>query len=304
MRKYGHELNSGSIFRILRRTVTIFLVGLLLSIFPYFFDRDYSQLRIMGVLQRIALAYGIGALLCLAIRREYLWIVVALILLAYWALLAFFGDADPYSLEGNFARKVDLAILGANHLYKGFGVPFDPEGLLSTLPAAVNVIIGFYTGHILGKKRAEAIDALKLLLFGAAAVGLGLLWSLVFPLNKPLWTSSYVLYTSGLAMGFLAFIYLVSDVFQFQGWGKFFMVFGTNALFSFFLAGIWTKTMLYLITIPSGDNRQSLYSWIYEKICVPVAGDLNGSLLFGLLQVLFIWLIVLVLYRKKIFIRL
>lgn len=125
MKKYGNELNGSSLLRIFRRTLTIFAVGLFLNIFPYF-GRDYSTLRIMGVLQRIALAYGIGSIICLSVRREYLWIVVAFILLLYWGLLAFFGGTDPYSLESNFATTVDTAILGQSHLYKGFGIPFDP----------------------------------------------------------------------------------------------------------------------------------------------------------------------------------
>jgi len=279
---------------------TIFAIGLILAIFPYF-DRDYSTLRIMGVLQRIAIAYGIGALLCLAIRREYLWIVVAVLLLFYWALLAFFGGADPYSLEGNFAGKVDTAILGVNHIYKGFGVPFDPEGLLSTIPAVGTVIIGYFTGEILGKGPASGKTVLKLLLFGAASVGLGLLWNMLFPINKPLWTSSYVLYTAGLAMGGLALIYLVADVLKFHIWSTFFLVFGTNALFSYFMAGIWTRLMLF---IKIGENKISLYNWFYEKACVPVAGNMIGSLAFAIIQVMLIWLIAFFLYKKKIMIRL
>jgi len=300
MKKYGHEINSGSVLRIIRRMATIFVVGLFLAIFPYF-GRDYSTLRIMGVLQRIAIAYGIGALLCLAIRRDYLWILVAVLLLLYWAVLAFFGGAEPYSLEDNFVSKVDIAILGVNHIYKGFGVPFDPEGLLSTLPAVGTVIIGYYTGEIIGKGPASGKTVLKLLLFGAASAGLGLLWNLLFPINKPLWTSSYVLYTAGLAMGVLALIYLVADVLKFQKWGTFFLVFGTNALFSYFLAGIWTRLMLF---IKIGENKISLYTWFYEKACVPVAGNMNGSLMFALIQVVLIWLIALFLYKKKIMIRL
>jgi predicted acyltransferase len=300
MKKYGHEVNGGSILRILRRMVTIFAVGLLLAIFPYF-GRDYSTLRIMGVLQRIAIAYGIGAILCLTIKREYLWIVIAVILLLYWALLAFLGGPDPYSLEGNFVRQVDIAVLGANHIYKGFGVPFDPEGLLSTLPAVGTVIIGFYTGEILGKGPAEGKTVLKLLLFGAAATGLGLLWGMVLPISKPLWTGSYVLYTAGLAMGFLAVIYFVADVLKFQMWGTFFLVFGTNALFSYFLAGIWTRIMLFVKT---GESNETLYKWLYDSVFAPLAGNMNGSLLFAITQVMFIWLISLFLYRKKIMIRL
>ncbi len=300
MKKYGHEINWGSFLRIMRRMGTIFAVGLLLAIFPYF-GRDYSTLRIMGVLQRIAIAYGVAAILCLTINRQYLWIVIAAILLLYWALLAFLGGEDPYSLEGNFVRQVDIAVLGANHIYKGFGVPFDPEGLLSTLPSVATVVIGYYSGEILGKGPAAGKTVLKLLLFGAAATGLGLLWGMVLPVNKPLWTGSYVLYTAGLAMGFLAVIYLIADVLKFQMWGTFFLVFGTNALFSYFLAGIWTRIMLF---IKIGESKITLYNWLYEKAFVPVAGNMNGSLLFAVTQVLFIWLIALFLYRKKIMIRL
>jgi predicted acyltransferase len=302
LKKYGHEITSGSVLRIFRRTVTIFAIGLLLAIFPYF-GRDYSTLRIMGVLQRIAIAYGLASLLCLTIRRDYLWIVVAVILLLYWALLAFLGGADPYSLDGNFVRKVDIALLGTNHLYKGFGIPFDPEGLLSTLPAVGTVIIGYYTGALIGKNSASGKTVLKLLLLGAASAGLGLLWNLVFPINKPLWTSSYVLFTAGLAMGMLSLIYLIADVWKLQRWGSFFMVFGMNALFAYFLAGIWTRLMLF-IKISSGGSKITLYAWFYEKVCVPVAGHLNGSLIFAIIQVLLIWGFALILYRKKIMIRL
>ncbi len=258
LKKYRHEINTSSLVRIFRRTITIFALGLFLAIFPCFV-RDYSSLRIMGVLQRIALAYGFGALLCLTIRRDYLWIVVAVILLLYWAMLAFFGGSDPYTLEGNLASKVDSAILGTNHLYKGFGRPFDPEGLLSTLPAICTVIIGFYIAELIGKDSANGKTVVKMVLFGAAATGLGLLWSMLFPVNKALWTSSYVLYTAGLAMIVLAIIYLIADVFKFQWWGKFFLVFGTNALFAFFLAGIWTRMMLF-IKVSSVEGKITLYS--------------------------------------------
>jgi predicted acyltransferase len=301
-KKYGHEINGGSLLRIFRRMVTIFAVGLFLAIFPYF-GRDYSELRIMGVLQRIAIAYGIGAVICLTVRREYLWIVTTVILLLYWALLAFSGGTEPYSLEGNFVQKVDAAILGTNHMYKGFGIPFDPEGLLSTLPAICTVIIGYFTGEMLGKETPSGKTVLKLLLFGVSAIGLGLLWGMVFPINKPIWTSSYVLYTAGWAMAVLAAIYFLADVLSFRKWGIFFMVFGMNALFSYFLAGIWTRLMLF-IKIPAGNEKVTLYNWFYEHVCVPVAGNTNGSLMFAVIQVLLIWLIALILYRKKIYIRL
>ena len=302
LKKYGNELNSNSIFRIFRRMVTIFAVGLFLTLFP-FFGKDFATLRIMGVLQRIALAYGIGALVCLAVRREYLWIVVAVLLLLYWGFLAFLGGSDPYSLADNFALKVDLSILGKNHMYKGFGIPFEPEGLLSTIPSICTVIIGYFTGGIIGKGSANSKTVGKLILFGAAAAGLGYLWSFLFPINKPLWTSSYVLYTAGIAMIVLALIYFISDVLKLRKWGTFFLIFGTNALFSYFIASIWTRILL-LIQIPSGAGKSNLYTWIFDKICAPVAGNLNGSLMFAIIQVLIVWSVSLILFRKKIMIRL
>ena len=302
LKKYGNEFNTGSVIRIVRRMILIFMVGLFLAIFPKFI-RDYSTLRIMGVLQRIAIAYGIGAIICLTVKRDYLWIVVAVILLGYWALLAIFGGPDPYSLESNLAARVDLALLGSGHIYKGFGVPFEPEGLLSTLPAIATVIIGYFTGELISRTNEGGTTVIRLLLLGAASAGLGYLWGLFFPINKPLWTSSYVLYTAGLAMILLAVIYLVADVFKLQKWGTFFLVFGTNAIFAYSLAGIWTRIMLN-VRIGGEEGQLNLYSWIYQKIFAPLAGPMTGSFLFAVTQVLIIWGIVLILYRKKVFIKL
>jgi predicted acyltransferase len=302
LKKYGNEINWGSILRIFRRIVTLFAVGLLLTIFPYF-GRDYTTVRIMGVLQRIALAYGLGALISLSVKREYLWIVIAVLLIIYWGLLIFFGGADPYSLQSNFVLKTDIAILGKTHLYKGFGIPFDPEGLLSTIPSVCTVIIGYYIGEMIGNGSAGWKVVLKLFLFGIAATGLGYLWNFLLPINKPLWTSSYVLYTAGIAMFIFAIIYLIADIFKLQKWATFFIVFGTNAVFSYFLAVIWTKLLL-LIQITSENEKISMYSWFYEKVCVRFAGSLNGSLLFAVIQMFLIWLVALILYRKKILIRL
>jgi predicted acyltransferase len=302
LKKYGSDLNGSSVFRIFRRTITIFAVGLFLGIFPYF-GRDYSTLRIMGVLQRIALAYGFGALICLAVRREYLWIVIACLLLGYWGLLAFLGGAGPYTLEGNFALKVDLAVLGKNHLYNEFGIPFDPEGLLGTIPAIGTIIIGYFIAGISGKAAANGKTVIKILLLGVASFGLGYLWNLIFPINKPLWTSSYVLYTAGIAMAVFSVIYLIADVLKFEVIGAFFKVFGTNALFSYLIAGLWINMLLF-IQIHQGTKKIDLYSWFYDKVCVPVAGNLNGSLMFAVIQMLLIWCVALILYRKKIMIRL
>ena len=299
LRKYGNSLNQSSLFRIFRRVAAIFIIGILLKMFPHF-GRDLGSLRIMGVLQRIALAYGIAAILALSIKREQLWILIGATLLFYWGVLFVFGGSNPYSIESNLVRTIDIAILGKQHLYTGFGIAFDPEGLLSTLPAVITIITGYYAGSITGKGSKGGPAILKLILIGAASIGLGLAWDLLLPINKPLWTSSYVLYTSGISMVIYALLYLISDVLKFRGWEGPLNHFGVNALVAYILSVLWTKT---LMIIPAGSTG-SLYTWLYSGICVPLAGDLNGSLLFAIMQVVIIWVPVYLLFRKKIYIRL
>jgi predicted acyltransferase len=301
MKRYGHDLNTRSAVKIIYRTAVIFLAGFLIQLFP-FIGKDLSTVRIMGVLQRIALAYGFGALICILVKRKHLWLVTAIILLGYWALLSFLGGSDPYSLEGNFALVADRAILGERHLYGGFGIKFDPEGLLSTIPAIGTVIIGYLAGSMLGRGAANAVNVLKMAIYGLIAIGAGLVWSIWFPINKPLWTSSYVLYTGGISLLILALLYLLIDVLMLKRWSAFFRVLGMNALFIYIMAGLWTKVMM-LIKISGDDTSISLYRWIYMNLCVPLFGNLNGSLMFAVMQVLILWLLGLVLYKKKVFIK-
>jgi predicted acyltransferase len=299
LRKFNFEFSGASLFRILRRVALIFAVGLFLNIFPRFV-RDYDTLRIMGVLQRIALAWGLGAVLVLLVKRNYIWIATAIILLGYWALMYFFGGSDPYSLEGNFARTVDLAVIGENHLYKGFGVPFDPEGLLSTLPATATVLLGFMIGNLITSKGTSWKTAGLMTLIGALLIGAGLFWGEFFPINKPIWTSSYVLYAGGIGMIILALIFIIVDIWNLRGWTTFFNTFGINALFTYVLAGMLTKTLL---AIKIGE--QSLYNWIFTNVCSPLFEEQKlASLLFPIMLVMVIWSLGYILYRKKIIIRL
>lgn len=304
LKKYNFEFSGGALFRILRRVLLIFAAGLFLNIFPYFIDRDYSTLRILGVLQRIALAYGLGAIIILLVRQNYVWVATSVILLGYWALMYFMGGADPYSLNGNFANVVDRAVLSESHLYKGFGIPFDPEGLLSTLPAAATVLVGFMVGNLISVN-GKSWQTVGLLVFvGVAMIIAGYFWGKVFPINKPLWTSSYVLYAGGIGIVILAFLFAVIDIWNLKGWTGFFNVFGMNALVTFLLAGIWTKTMTYVIHIGNGENEVNLYTWIYNNICCPVFSEPKmASLMFAVMMVLFIWVFGYILYRRKIFIK-
>jgi len=299
LRKYNFEFSGPALFRILRRVALIFLVGLFLNIFPRF-ARDYDTLRIMGVLQRIALAWGLGAIIVLMVKRNYIWIATLVLLFGYWALMYFFGGSDPYSLEGNFARQVDIKILGEKHLYGGFGTPFDPEGLLSTIPAVATVLLGFMAGNLISGMGTSWKTAGWLALTGAVLIGAGLLWGQYFPINKPIWTSSYVLYAGGIGMMILALLFIIVDIWGLRGWTGFFNTFGTNALFTYVLAGIWTKTML---SIKIGDAN--LYNWIFTHICSPLFENQKlASLLFALIQVTIIWAFGYILYRRKIIIRL
>jgi len=300
--KYGNTLNKESLLKIGKRTLLIFAIGLFLNSFPQW-ATDYSKLRIMGVLQRIALAYGIGAVIVLASPRKYLPYIGGAILLFYWGLMYVLGGSDPFSLEGNATIAFDSAILGVNHLYKGFGIPFDPEGLLSTIPAVVTVILGYLVGSLVKEAEKTSVPK-KLLLVGIAAVALGSIWAFFFPINKPIWTSSYVLYTAGWACSVLAFLIWIIDLKGYSRWTSFFVVFGMNPLFIFALSGLWAKIFgrMIHISMPDGSSLSGS-GWLYSQVFEPLAGDINGSLLYAISHVVFFWMIGYVLYKKKIFIK-
>ena len=305
-RRYDFILTPALTRKILGRMMTIFLFGLLLSAYPFIHqDWDWSGFRIMGVLQRIGLAYGCAAFLVLVLNRSQIIKASGIILLAYWFFLWVFGwinGVDPYGLESNFPRVVDLAILGGSHLYGGTGIPFDPEGLLSTIPAVVTVLIGYLTGTIIQEKK-DGMERVKYIFkVGAVIVVVGWLWGFLFPVNKQLWTSSYVLYTGGIAMLILAVCVWVIDLKGYKKPAHPFVIFGTNSIFLFVASGLWVKTMLIIHFSISGKSVSG-YKYLYEAIFQPMAGDLNGSLLFALFHVGMWWLVLYWMYRKKIFIK-
>lgn len=314
--KYDHAATPEAIQKVLKRTALIFIIGLLLNAYPFIrFDPEltfrqelveyYGNLRIMGVLQRIALAYGMASLIVLKCKRKtWLW-TGAGILVVYWLLMVWLGGSDPFSLTDNFARKVDLFFFGENHVYQGFGIPFDPEGLFSTLPAVVTVLIGYETGRMItrAKSRPELVN--DLYLYGVVTLFAGYVWGQFFPINKPIWTSSYVLYTGGLAMMVLALFILFIDVKGYQKWTYPLRVFGMNPLFLFILSVFWVKTLSRIVRWTTEDGTvMTGLQWIYQSVCVPLLGDNpNGSLLFALMHIFFYWLILRELYKRKIYIK-
>ncbi len=290
------------LIKVGKRIAVIFLLGLFLNTYPQWLAEN-SQIRIMGVLQRIALAYGLAALLILYGNRRWLPAGGAFVLLACWGILYFCGGADPYSLAQNAAIPVDSFLLGESHLYRGFGIPFDPEGLFGTLPAAVTVLAGYLAGGLIPASEGHG-GTIKLAAWGAALTAAGLLWSLILPLNKPLWTGSYVLYTAGIAFLVLACLIYLIDGRRPQKWTILFSVFGCNPLFLFVLSIVWGKTLRLLVRLPTGDGQSiNAGAWLYSQLFVPLAGPAGGSFLFALAHVALFGFVGSLLYRHRIFIK-
>ncbi|MCS7036784.1 MAG: DUF5009 domain-containing protein [Saprospiraceae bacterium] len=302
--KYGQADRAFLLRKALRRAALLFGLGLLLAWYP-FWGKSLSELRVLGVLQRIGLCYGLASLLVLYLSpRGVFWISVA-ILLGYWGVLSWSvaPGADPFSLEDNLARRIDLAVLGAAHLWKGKGLPFDPEGLLSTLPAVVTVLMGWQSGRVMLRSGGEKVKTIKTLsLTGAALVALGWVWHSFFPINKSLWTSSFVLYTGGLSMVLLALSVWVVDVLRWQRGLRFFLVFGANPLFAYLLSGLLVKTMLSIRWM-EGEEKMNAYRWLYQRVFVPIEPYKAGSLLFALFFLMVCWSVCWVLYRRGIYIK-
>lgn len=301
--KYRHELNQATILKIGKRAVLIFLIGVLLNWFP-FYHEHISDLRIMGVLQRIALAYGFGALICLSVSPKKLLYIAAGILLGYWALMGLSVSEAPYSLDNNFARQVDLLIFGESHVWNGFGIPFDPEGLISTIPATVTVILGYIVGWRIKTLDDKHILVKELLFYGFILMFVGWFWDKVFPINKALWTSSYVLFSGGIAAVGLGMAIEIIDIQGRKWWTKPFVVFGKNSLFAFVLSGVLFKIMYYLIIWKNAAGEvQHLNNWLYANVFEPIFGDMNGSLMYATSFVVICWLITYLLHRNQIFIK-
>jgi predicted acyltransferase len=259
----------------------------------------FSETRVFGVLQRIALSYGIASLMVYYLKPKTALFLSISFLFIYWFLLYALSNAtDPLSLEGNAVLRIDRWLLGDKHLYHGEGVAFDPEGLLSTLPAIANVIGGYLAGKFIQRKGDSYEGLAVLLLAGIALVFFGYAWNLSLPINKKLWTSSFVLYTVGLDCVILSVIIYITGFKNKTRWTYFFEVFGRNPLFIYLLSELGA-TLLFVFKT---DPKTSVFKWIYEKI-FSNAGAYTGSLLFAISFMLVCWLAGYVLDKKKIYVR-
>ncbi|HEX8282469.1 MAG TPA: heparan-alpha-glucosaminide N-acetyltransferase domain-containing protein [Pyrinomonadaceae bacterium] len=288
--------------KILRRAAIIFALGLFLGGFPAF---DLATIRIPGVLQRIAVCYLVTSIIFLNTDwRQQLYVAAAL-LLGYWALMTLapvpgFGAGVLDSKEGNLAAYVDRAVFG-RHVWR-FAKVYDPEGLLSTLPAIATTLAGVLTGHLLRSRRPALEKVSAMFVAGAACVVAGWVWNYWFPVNKALWTSSYVLLTAGLALELLAVCYWLVDVKSYRRWALPFVVFGTNALALYFLAELCAN-LISIISLTRAGAAVPLQTILYESLFASWAAPKNASLAYAVCTVLF-WLgVMTLLYRRRIFIK-
>jgi predicted acyltransferase len=293
--------------KVFKRTAIIFLIGWGLNAFPFF---EYNEaggivminwwdVRLLGVLQRIALCYMLASLILFYLGKRGAVVFSIVTLLGFWWVLYFFGDTeDPYSLTGNAVLKLDLWLIGAKNLYGGEGIPFEPEGILSTFPSVVNVIGGYFAGKFIQQMGNTSKTVKALFIAGVIMIVICLLWDNVFPINKKIWTSPYVLLTVGLDLFLIGFLIMVIEVWKKRNWTYPFEVFGRNPLILYVLSGIVISVM-HIIQI--GDK--SLKGVIYEMAFTSWLGPKNASLLFALFYMLLIWLVGLWMDRKKIYVK-
>jgi predicted acyltransferase len=304
-------------FHVARRSVLIFAIGLFLNGLPYF---DFHTIRIMGVLQRIALCYLAAGLLYLATCRQgaatdrkagvranigAIAAVALILLVGYWALMTFVPvpgyGAGHLGKDDNLGAFVDRALMGG-HLWSE-SKTWDPEGFLSTLPAIVTALIGILAGEWLRSQRKGRRKALGLVIAGVALMLAGHLLHPYFPINKNLWTSTFVLFTGGFAMLLLALCYWLVDLRGWREWATPFLVFGRNAILAYALAAIVSETSIDFEFLGSGGRAQTLHGWLYDKFFIPHANPANASLAFAVFFVILILAPLYPLYRRKVFVR-
>lgn len=299
--------------KVLKRSVIIFLIGLGLNWLPFFkwqedqlVFRAWEEVRIMGVLQRIAIAYLFSALIIYFFKNRGAMIISALILIVYTWFCVRYDAANP---ESAFGASIDKMILGENHMYKGEGYPFDPEGLVTTIPTIVQVIFGYFAGWFIINKGKNLRMIRQLLLMGIGITILGLLWAEISPLNKKIWSSSYVVFSTGLACVLISILIYLIEIKDFKGFfTRFFDAFGKNPLFIFVLSGVIPRLQsLIRIEDKMVDGKMTYktpFRAFYESVCQPLfENEKNASLMYALIFIFVMWLIAEYMNRRKIYVK-
>jgi predicted acyltransferase len=299
------------ILQILRRGAIIVLLGWLMAGFPYFPLTRITEIRLGGVLPRIGVCYIAGALLTMKTTLKQQVVILAVLLYGYWFLQTLVpvpGQNEIGALlldrpEATLSAWLDRTVLGLPHLWVG-SKTWDPEGILSTIPAIGTVILGVFTGRWLTRKDVPMAERLNaMFVVGAIAMVVGLMWNWSFPINKSLWTSSYVMFTGGMAAVALATCVWLVDVRAIHWWTKPFVIYGMNPILAFVGSGVLARIIYSLIKVPYGGRVVSLQTAMYEAAFASWLEPRNASLAFAVCIVLF-WLgILTILYRRKIFLK-
>ncbi len=300
-KKKEHGITGDVYKKIISRTLKLIGLGLILAGFiitPPFF-KDLSTLRFPGVLQRIGVVFFISSLLFLYLNWRSLLAIFIFILIGYWYIMTQIpidGELPLLTKENNWATLIDQKILTLDHMWK----IYDPEGLLSTIPAIATTIFGMFLGMILlDKKKSEQQKLLSFVIIGIIALVVGYVWGMYFPLNKALWTSSYVLVTGGWASLTYALIYYIADILGHNDWGKPAIIFGSNAITVFFMSGVVAR-LFGMIKLANG---KSIHGNLYEILSSVITIPELSSLIYAFFVIVFYYFVALVMYRKKIFIK-
>ena len=312
--------------KVIRRTIVIYLIGIAvgwIAKFCYSLSGSMGsglplteriataadcldRIRLMGVMPRLALSYFLGSVLVLTLRQRALPWIAGVILVGY-SLILLLGNGYEFS-EQNVICRVDTAILGHSHMYKGLtvggvNIPFDPEGLLSTLPCVAHVIIGYLIGQMIVTTKKNSKRVVKLSLAATSMMGIGWLASYGLPINKNIWSPTFVLVTCGMATCLLALLIWVIDEKKHRSWCKPLIVFGVNPLFLYVVSGV-LAILMGSIKVPFGEGVISIQRLIYQEGLLPLIGDATAaSCTFAILFVAINWIIGYILYRNKIYIK-
>jgi predicted acyltransferase len=296
--------------QVLRRAALIILFGLLIHAFPFWPERQWTEIRIPGVLQRIGVAYLFAALLTLRTTLRQQVVIIATLLLGYWFAMTLLPVPGQEGLGYHWldapgktlAAWVDRAVL-EGHLWRSTRT-WDPEGVLSTFPAIATAMLGVLAGRWIGQRERPLAERLSGL-FAAGALGAvgGLIWNWSFPINKALWTSSYVLFTAGLACLTLATILWVTDQQRVTWWTRPFVTYGLNPMVAFVGSGLMGKAMASLIRVPYGDETVALKTAVFRTVFEPLGSPRNASLAYAIAFVLFWYAILWVLERRRLILK-
>ena len=294
--------------KVIKRTLIMFLLGYLMYWFPFFRQgidgvwelKPFAETRIMGVLQRIALCYLFAAVIFYYLSEKAAIVLSVIFLLGYWAILYLFGQpGGELDMATNAVTRLDLSILGNGHIYKRDSMPFDPEGILSTLPSIVNVIAGFIAGAFIQRIGKTFEGIAKLLLVGFLLMALARWWDLVFPICKKLWTGSFVLYTVGIDLSIMAVLIYLIELKQKHFGVEFCTIFGKNPMFIYLFSELFF-TLLRIIPV---NSEQDVFEWFSESIIQTVFPGSLGSFVTAILFMLLCWSIGWWLNKRRIYIR-